>query len=127
MSKAPQSFFNVTKCDSLLLLTLPAPPFKSDSKFAFNTTESLLHVIKSTVEFSNNWQIATPWSCKRQGVFFKFELLCKKLITFLPSERVYSTGFWRFFGFFSKMNMERSNFTRTGRCRENQALCNLII
>ena len=41
----------------------------------------------------------------------------------LPSVGLYSSGFWRFFGFFSKMNMKRSKVHRTGWCRENQALC----
>ena len=41
----------------------------------------------------------------------------------VPSVGLYSTGFWRFFGFFSKMNMERSMVHRMGQGRENQALC----
>ena len=32
----------------------------------------------------------------------------------VPSVGLISTGFWRFFGFFSKMNMESSNFTEEG-------------
>ena len=32
--------------------------------------------------------------------------------SFVPSVGLYSTGFWRFLGFFSKMNMESSNFTK---------------
>ena len=32
----------------------------------------------------------------------------------LPSVGLYSTGFWRFFGFISKMKMESSNFTNAG-------------
>ena len=52
-----------------------------------------------------------------------FTFLASLLLSFVPSVGLYSTGFWRFFGFFSKMNMERSNLHLTGQCRENQALC----
>jgi len=41
----------------------------------------------------------------------------------IPSVGLYSTGFWRFFGFFSKTNMESPQVHRTGGCREIQDLC----
>ena len=57
----------------------------------------------------------------------KIRSLEKIKIKVRKSGRVYSTGFWQFFGFFSKMNMESPKVHHTGGCRENQALCNLII
>ena len=71
--------------------------------------------------------------CGPQTVYIRVTVLgvgctlCRVLCTVhyipVPSERVISTGFWRFFGFFSKMNMESPKVHCTGGCRENQALC----